>query len=63
MEKMVIYKNWNGTLMVTTEGNYLARIQNARLINEMKGFETPTEVVEYYCKWFGSKPEDFRIID
>ena len=58
MEKLIIYKSMN-TLYVTNEENYRARIQNARAIHRMEDFETPQEIIEYYCKYFGSKPEDF----
>lgn len=61
--KTVIYRNWNGNLMTTTEENYKARIQDARKIHNMKEFSSPESIIEYYCKYFGSKPEDFVIID
>ncbi len=59
--KMVIYKA-HGTYYVTNEENYNARIQNAREIHKMQGFESAEEVIEYFCTHFGSKAEDFTII-
>ena len=60
--KMVIYKSL-GVLCVTTEDNYKARIQNARAIHKMEDFNSAEEVIEYFCKYFGSKAEDFIIIE
>lgn len=60
--KMVIYKA-GGSYYVTSEENYNARIQNARLIHKMQDFNSANEVIEYFCKYFGSKTEDFIIID
>ena len=58
--KQVIYREC-GVLHVTTEQNYNARIRNARIIHRMADFRTPAEIVEYYCKWFKSNPEDFIV--
>ena len=58
---MVIYKA-NGVYCVTTEENYNARIANARAIHKMQDFNSAEEIVDYYCKHFGSKPEDFTIM-
>jgi hypothetical protein len=60
--KIVIYKA-GGIYYTTTEENYKARIQNARAIHEMKDFSSAEEIIEYYCKHFGSKAEDFIIVD
>jgi len=60
--KTVIYKE-NGTYKTTTEENYNARIQNARQIHVMKEFESAEEIINYYINWFGSKKEDFIIIE
>lgn len=59
--KTVIYKS-NGIYCATTEGNYKARIQNARAIQRLPDFESAGEIIEYYCENFGSKPEDFIIV-
>lgn len=61
--KTVIFKNSKGEYMTTTEDNYNARIQNARQIHNMREFSTADEIIEYYCKWFGSKETDFIVID
>lgn len=58
--KMVIFKQL-GNLCITTLENYNARIQNARRIHTMKDFKTPEQIIEYYCKWFKSEPEDFIV--
>ena len=60
--KMVIYKA-NGIYCVTTEENYNARIQDARAIHRMQDFNSAEEVIEYFCAYFGSKTEDFTIIE
>ena len=59
--KMVIYKTVGG-YCVTSEENYNAVIQNAREIHQMQDFDSAEEVIEYFCKYFGSKAEDFIII-
>jgi hypothetical protein len=59
--KTVIYKA-DGIYYATTEGNYKARVQNARAIQKLTDFENAEEIIDYYCKHFGSKPEDFIII-
>lgn len=60
--KTVIYKE-NGVYKTTTEENYNAVIQNARKINILKDFESAEDIINYYIKWFGSKKEDFIIIE
>jgi hypothetical protein len=60
--KTVIYKE-NGIYKTTTEENYNAVIQNARKINTMEDFNNAEEIINYYIKWFGSKKEDFIIIE
>ena len=60
--KLVIYKAL-GTICVTTEENYNARIQNARAIHKLDAFDSVEEVIAYYCNHFGSKVEDFIIIE
>lgn len=59
-DKVVIYKV-NGVLYTTTEKNYSARIQNARLIHKMDGFNSPQEIIEYYNKYFGTTADNFII--
>ena len=60
--KMVIYKIFN-VYHCTTEENYNARVQNARAIKKLADFENAEEIIEYYCKYFNSKPEDFIVIE
>lgn len=59
--KTVIYQA-QGIYYATTEENYNARIQDARAIHKMQDFNSAEGIVEYYCKYFGSKTEDFIII-
>lgn len=60
--KTVIYK-LNGIYCVTTEANYNAHIRDARAIQKMQDFNSAEEIIEYFCKYFGSKTEDFIIIN
>ena len=60
--KTVIYKRL-GDYYTTNEENYNARIQNARAIHKMQGFKSPQEIIEYYCTYCGSKPEDFIVVE
>ena len=61
MERTVIYKIGE-TYYVTNENNYKASIQNARAIHCMKDFDSPEEIIEYFCKYFGSKAKDFIVM-
>ena len=58
--KTVIYKG-NGIYYTTSESNYKARIQDARAIHKMADFVSANEIIDYYCKYFSSKSEDFII--
>ena len=60
--KTVIYKV-NGIYHCTNEENYNARVQNARQIKRLEDFESATEIIEYFNKYFGSTTEDFIVID
>ena len=60
--KIVIYKIL-GVYHTTTEENYRSRVVNARKVHKMDGFESADEIIEYYCRNFGSKKEDFIIIE
>lgn len=60
--KTVIYKV-NGVYHTTSEDNYKARIQNAFKVQRLPDFDSAEEIIEYYCKYFGSQREDFIIID
>lgn len=58
--KQVIFKEC-GRLKVTTEQNYNAFIRNARMVQDCGAFGSPAEIIEYYCKWFGSQETDFIV--
>ena len=58
--KIVIYRVGE-TYYTTTEENYKARIQDARAIHKMQDFTSAEEIINYYCKYFGNKTEDFII--
>ena len=62
MPKTVIYKRL-GEFYITNEANYNARIQNAREIHHMQDFDSAEEIIEYLCKYCGSKPEDFIVME
>lgn len=57
-EKLIIYRELSG-LKVTPESNYNARIRNERRVTDCSAFSNAEEVREYFCKYFGSKDEDF----
>lgn len=62
--KQVIYKDkLFGVYCCTSEENYNARIQNAHAIQRLDGFESVEQIIEYYCKWFHSKPDDFIVVE
>lgn len=60
--KTVIYQA-EGIYYTTTEENYAAGIQNARAIHKMQDFNSAEEIINYFCKYFGSKTEDFIILN
>lgn len=57
-EKLIIYREL-GWLKVTPESNYNAIIRNERRVIDCSAFSNAEEVREYFCKYFGSKDEDF----
>lgn len=57
-EKLIIYREL-GRLKVTPESNYNAIIRNERRVTDCSAFSNAEEVREYFCKYFGSKDEDF----
>lgn len=59
--KMVIYKRC-GNYTVTTLKNYKSYIQDTRKIQDCSAFNSAEEIIDYYCKYFHSKPEDFTVI-
>ena len=60
--KTVIYKE-NGIFKTTTEENYNARIQNARIICNWENFESAEEIIDYLIKYCNYKKENFIIIN
>ena len=60
--KLIIYKAL-GIYYVTNERNYYAQIRNAHEVQELRDFDSAEEIIDYYCKYFGSQPEDFIIIE
>ena len=60
--KTVIYKV-NGIYHTTSEDNYKAHIQNAFKVQRLPDFESADEIIEYYCKYFGSQREDIIIME
>ena len=61
MAKMVVYKSLDD-YCVTTLANYNSYVQNTRTIQRLQGFTSFQEVIEYYCKYFNAKEEDFVVI-
>lgn len=55
---IVIYKQ-NGIYCTTTEENYAAGIQNARLVQKWQDFNSSDGIIAYCCKYWSCKPEDF----
>lgn len=60
--KNIIYKNIFG-YCVTTEQNYYAQIQNARLIQRCYDFKSAYDIIDYFCNYFGYSSEEFLIVD
>lgn len=58
--KTVIFK-LGDTYYTTTARNYNAKHRNFNLVNELRDFKTPQEIIDYFCKNFGAKTEDFII--
>ena len=60
--KTVIYKAL-GIYYATSESNYYAVVRNAREVQKLEDFNSAEEIIEYYCKYFGSKAEDFIVVN
>ena len=60
--KTVIFKKF-GEYYTTTEENYYARIENARLTHRYGHASGADEIVKYFCEHFNSAADDFIIID
>lgn len=58
--KTVIFKTLKG-YATTNEENYNARIRNERRVMDCSRFDTPEEIIEYYCKYFGATEEEFIV--
>ena len=61
MNNLIIF-NFCGILAVTTKENYNKRIMDERKVTKLKDFESPAEIIEYYCKYFNCKQSDFEIL-
>lgn len=60
-EKMVIFREL-GTLYLTDEENYTARIRNARKVTNCKAFDSAEEIIEYFIKYFKCTHDDFIVL-
>ena len=60
--KYVIYKSFKG-YCVTSEKNYKSRISNAREIKDCSAFDSSKEIIDYFCKYFNLKEDDFIIVN
>ena len=58
--KTVIFKTIKG-YATTDEANYNAYIRNERKVMDCSAFESPDEIIAYYCKFFGAKPDEFIV--
>lgn len=62
MDRYIIYKTFTG-IKGTTESNYNAHIQNARLIKNFNMFDNVQDVQDYIIKYFGYTSNNIIIID
>ena len=60
-KKLVIY-NSAICLAVTPEDNYHNRIMDVSRVQYCKEFETPEEIIDFYCKYCGKTETDFVVI-
>lgn len=60
--KIVIYKAL-GIYYATREDNFYAQIRDANRVQKLADFNSAQEIIDYYCKYFGCKPEDFIVVD
>lgn len=58
--KQVIFREC-GRLKCTPESNYRAFVRDARKVQDCGSFNSPAEIIEYYCKWFESQETDFIV--
>lgn len=59
-QKLIIYKA-GGVYFVTTEENFNAPIQNARLKHKMIDFNSPEEIIDYFVKYCKCERSQFII--
>ena len=57
---LVIYKDVSG-YKVTGIDNYNARIMDANKVTDCSDFETPEQIVDYFCKYFGKSSNEFVV--
>lgn len=62
MKKYVIFTTFTG-IKGTTEENYSAFYQNARLIQDFRGFENVEDVKNYVVQYLGYSPKNVIVID
>lgn len=60
--KFIIYKVGD-TYYMTDEFNYRAYIQNANAIRKLSDFDSPKEIIKYFCKYGNMNESDFIIAD
>lgn len=63
-DKIVIFKQ-NGRYKATKKSNYVRRIMDANLVQDLKGFKSAEQIIDYYIKWYKGKldKDDFIIVD
>ena len=57
---LVIYKDLAG-YKVTDLDNYNARIMDANKVTDCSDFETPEQIIDYFCKYFGKSNAEFIV--
>lgn len=57
-EKLVIY-GAPGAYKVTPESNYNRQFADSRAITNCSDFESPEEIINYFCKYFKRSSQDF----
>ena len=57
---LVIYKDFSG-YKVTDLDNYNARIMDANKVTDLSGFETPEQIIDYYCKYCFKNRNEFIV--
>ena len=57
---LVIYKDVSG-YKVTGIDNYNARIMDANKVIDCSCFETPEQIIDYFCKYCGKSNAEFIV--